>query len=143
MNALKPWLCWISEEEIGSLYRRGIELHGGLVSNPISGCIERALGAAYNAEAYSTPDEEEEDDNTIRGLTFAGYLLFYLARNHCYTDGNKRIAWTSCMNVLLRLGLTLDVTEDDAYDFCISIAGGQLKGGEDVVFWVVDRLIEI
>jgi death on curing protein len=141
MNA-KPWLYWISEEEIENLYRRGIELHGGLSSNPISGCLERALGAAYSAEAYSTPDGEE-DDNAIRGLTFAGYLLFYLARNHCYTDGNKRIAWTSCMNVLLRLGLTLDVTEDDAYDFCIAIAGGQVKRGEDVVFWVADRLVEI
>lgn len=40
-------------------------------------------------------------------------LLFYLATKHCYTDGNKRIAWACTTFVLLSFGLTVEATEDE------------------------------
>lgn len=137
----EPWSDWISHETIRSLYLDGINRYGGFASDPQPGCVEASLGAAYNAELYSKP--EPEDEGTIGGLVFAGYLLFYLTTKHCYIDGNKRIAWLCAMFVLLRLGLTLQVTEDEAYGFCMEIGSGNINKGEEVVMWIADRLAEV
>jgi len=104
---LQPWTQWIGTETIATFYAEGIRRWGGAASDPKPGCIDAALGAAYNAELYS-PESEEE--GFIQGLVFAGYLLFYLATKHCYIDGNKRISWACCTFVLLGFGLTVAAT---------------------------------
>ena len=45
--------------------------------------------------------------------------------------------------VLLKLGLTLEVSDDEAEQFCLSLASGKLKSADDVVNWIADRLIAI
>ena len=89
MSALQPWTQWIDDAIIHNLYADGINQHGGLGSPSKNGCVDAALGAAYNAELYSMPEVDAE--TVITGITFSGYLLFYLSTKHCWTDGNK--AW--------------------------------------------------
>jgi death-on-curing protein len=136
----QPWAHWIADETILMLYREGIRRWGGSESEPISGCIDAALGAAYNAELYAP---ESEQEGFIPGLLFACYLLFYLATKHCYTDGNKRIAWACMTFVLLNFGLTLEATEDEAVEFCLRVASGGIKSGSAVTSWVYPRLTPI
>jgi death on curing protein len=50
----------------------------------------------------------------IDPLHFASYLLYYIAKGHCFTDGNKRIAWAIAVDVLLRVGLDVEANDDDA-----------------------------
>jgi prophage maintenance system killer protein len=137
MTTGQPWEEWIGNESITKFYAEGIRRWGGTGSAPQSGCLEAALGAAYNAELYSP---ESEQEGATQGLIFACYLFFYLVTKHCYTDGNKRISWACLAFVLLRFGLTVEANEDEAVEFCLSVAGGQLKSGAEVAAWVHPRL---
>jgi death-on-curing protein len=139
-DARQPWTQWISDDTITQLYAEGIKRWGGAGSAAKQGCIEGALGAAYNAELYSP---ESDQEGFLSGLIFAGYLLFYLATKHCYIDGNKRIAWACSTFVLLSFGLTIEATEDEVVEFCLSIASGHIKEGAQVVEWMASKLIAV
>ena len=136
----QPWTQWIGTETIAKFYAEGIRRWGGAASDPKPGCIDAALGAAYNAELYSLESEEE---GFIQGLIFAGYLLFYLSTKHCYIDGNKRIAWACCTFVLLRFGLTIGATEDEVVEFCLAISSGDIRSGAAALEWITERLIPV
>jgi death-on-curing protein len=136
-----PYTRWIDREIVHNLWNIGLEQFGGLRSNPKDGCVDGSLGNAYTAELYSMP--EVEDETVISGLCFCGYLLFYLSTAHCWSDGNKRVAWASAMWALYRLGLTVNATDEEAISFCYQIADGQIKKGEDVVNWIAERLAEV
>lgn len=140
MTTYQPWAKWISIETVAMLYAEIIKRWGGSPSDPIRGCIDAALGAAYSAELY---ESEAEQEGVVTGLLFACYLLFYLATKHCYTDGNKRIAWACTTFVLLNFGLTIAADEDEIVEFCLSIARGEIKSGAAVASWVYPRLIAI
>jgi death on curing protein len=136
-----PWEEWIDNQTIHILYADGISNYGGLRSPSKDGCVDGALGAAYNAELYSMPEVDSE--TVVTGICFCGYLLYYLAAKHCFADGNKRVAWSSAMWVLEGMGLTIDAPDQDAIDYVLAIADGKIESGEDVVNWLADRLVEI
>lgn len=138
MTEASPWQHLMSSDIVLSLHKAGIEKFGGDYSPPKEGCVERSLGGAYSAEQYASSAD------TVEGLIFAGYLLYYLATNHCFTDGNKRIGWLAAMRVLLGLGLTVNASDDEAEAFCMRIADSQkpdaIRDGQDVVIWLSERL---
>jgi death-on-curing protein len=136
----EPWKQWIGQDSIEKLYFEGIKRYGGSASDPQPGCVDAALGAAYNAELYMP---ESEQEGFIQGLLFACYLMFYLSTKHCYTDGNKRIAWACMTFVLLNFGLTIEASEDEVVEFCLSVARGELENGNELTSWVYPRLISI
>jgi death-on-curing protein len=136
MSDLRPWDDLLSLPDVYELYREGIRRYGGDPSDPKPGCVDGSLGAAWNAESYSDPDP-----GRLPGLAFAGYLLFYLSRNHCFTDGNKRLAWSTAMHVLLHHGLTVEATVDDAEQLMLSVIAGRIDDGMDVVNWLAERLV--
>jgi death-on-curing protein len=138
MTATEPWADLINSGDIHWLYGEGIKRKGGTGSVSQSGCVDAALGAAYTAELYSMP--EMNDEQIISGIIFCGYLMFYLVTKHCWVDGNKRVAWESAMWVLLKRGLTVQVSDDDAEQFCLSVAKGEVKSADEVVIWIADRL---
>ena len=47
------------------------------------------------------------------------------------------------MFVLLRLGLTVQATEDEVVDFCLLIAKGEVENGSQVVRWLAPRLLSV
>jgi death-on-curing protein len=134
-----PWADWISTDTIDKLYSEVMRRWGGAVSAPTPGCIDAALGAAYNAELY-TP---EDGEGLTHGLLFAAYLFFYIVTKHCYVDGNKRLAWACLMFVLLSFDLTIAARQDDIVEFCLSVAKGEVNGGAVVASWVSERLVAI
>ena len=58
--------------------------------------------------------------------TKAAALFESLVRNHPLLDGNKRLAVVLTWTFLLNNGFRLEHTEDDAYDFTIAAASGEL-----------------
>ncbi len=136
--SLMPWSRLIDGDTVLELHQESIARYGG-DSTPTAkdGCIDKSLGAAWNAELYMA------NEDALQGLCFAGCLLFYLAKNHCFVDGNKRVAWMSAMEVLRILDLTLDVSEDDAEAYCLSILDGAVASASDVSIWMADRLMAI
>ncbi len=136
-----PWENLLPVQTVLALHAEGIRLHGGDLGDPKQGCVEQSLGNAYTAEQYSQTDDSEG------GLCFAGYVLFYLASNHCFTDGNKRIAWSSAMRILLISGLTVEATDEEAVEFCLRIADStredKITDGIEVVEWLAERLFPV
>lgn len=61
--------------------------------------------------------------------TKAAALLESVVRNHPLVDGNKRLGW-ACLVVFLDLnGLWLDVDDDEAFDFVMGVAAGEIPLG--------------
>jgi death-on-curing protein len=138
MMSSGAWSRLINEEKILSLHEESIARYGGdSTAFAKDGCLERSIGAAVNAELYTS------EEGAIAGLCFAGCLLFYLAKNHCFIDGNKRVSWLSAMHVLLGLSLTIDATEEEAEAYCLSILSGDVASAVDVSIWIADRLKSI
>jgi prophage maintenance system killer protein len=104
----EPWAQLISADGILDLHAESIRRYGGdPTPTPLPGCVERSLGAAWNAELYAASEQ------AIQGCCFAGCLLYYLIMNHCFIDGNKRVGWVACMEILRGLGLTVNATDDE------------------------------
>ncbi len=78
----QPWEDLITMDTIVDLHGELIDRYGGDKTGPRAGCVEGSLGAAWNAELYTAAED------AVRGLCFAGCLLFYLLKNHCFIDGN-------------------------------------------------------
>lgn len=128
-----PWEHLTSINRIVALHRQGIERYGGDFANPRDGCVDGGLGAAWNAELYT------EAQGSIQGFNFACFLLCYLARDHCFTDGNKRVAWLAFVDILLKLGLTVKAETNEAEQLVLGVILHQLETN-DVCMWTAERL---
>ena len=73
-------------------------------------------------------------------MIFAAYLLFYLANDHCYTDGNKRIAWMSATYILRHYGLIIEAEDDEVVSFMNDVASPDILNARGVFEWIVARL---
>ncbi len=136
MSDIRPWDSILSLSDVATLYGEGIRRYGGDPSDPKPGCVDGSVGAAWSAESYADPDP-----GRLPGLVFAGYLLFYLAKNHCFTDGNKRVAWSTAMHVLGHYCLTVDASIDESEQLMLSVIAGKIRDGMGVVTWLAERLI--
>lgn len=100
----------ISAFRVGELHDEALVRWGGRPGVREDGCVDRSIGAAQLAELYAG-----RVDGPV-GLCFIGALLFYLCKNSCYIDGNKRTAVLSALNMLLSYGLTLSCSNDELRD---------------------------
>ncbi|MBE2316096.1 type II toxin-antitoxin system death-on-curing family toxin [Solirubrobacter sp. CPCC 204708] len=94
----------------GPVYVRDIGL--------LEAAVHRPAATVFGQDAY--PDL----------FTKAAALLHSLASNHPLIDGNKRLAWLSTYVFLAKNGVELDPVEDDAYQFVIAVAAGELDDVE-------------
>jgi death on curing protein len=91
---------------------------GGEVAVRDYGLLQSALARprtiAFGADAYGTVDDQ------------AAALLHSLARNHALVDGNKRLALAAMIAFLGVNGRKLTFSNDQAYDFVMSVAAGEV-----------------
>lgn len=97
---------FLSLEEVLYLHRRLLERFGGRQGVRDLGLLDSAL-ARPRSGYYESLSEQ------------AAALLQSLARNHVFTDGNKRIAFASCAVFLQLNGYDLQMSADDAEHFLI------------------------
>ena len=70
----------------------------------------------------------------------AASLLFGLARNHAFIDGNKRIAVLATLQFLNANGNDLDLLPvEEAYKTVVQVASGNLSV-EDLTDWIRHRI---
>lgn len=60
----------------------------------------------------------------------ASYMLYSLTKNHCFPDGNKRVAFSSCEIFLGLNGYELDTAKIDFVKFVEDIASSKVRGTE-------------
>jgi death on curing protein len=80
----------------------------------LESALARPQATAFGEDAYPTVHEK------------AAALIHSLARNHALADGNKRLALAGTIAFLGMNGMRLTFTNDEAYDFVIRIASGNL-----------------
>ena len=78
--------------------------------------LESALARPQNEAAYESAGLSRQ----------AGMLLWGIAKNHPFRDGNKRTAFVVMQAFLRANGLTTVASEDDTYDLVIAVAQGDL-----------------
>ena len=83
-----------------------------------AGLLESALArpraSAFGKDAYASIEEK------------AAALLHSLARNHALVDGNKRLGLAATIAFLGINACRLTLTNDQAYEFVMSIATGDI-----------------
>jgi len=74
----------------------------------------RPRASAFGADAYPTLHDK------------AAALLHSIVRNHALVDGNKRLGLAAVIAFYGLNGRRLTMTNDEAYDFVIAVASGEL-----------------
>ena len=86
-------LRYLTVAEVIETHRRTVEISGGGLQGVLyEGRLESILVHMQNDDYYPTPVEK------------LAHLLYGLATGHCFTDGNKRIAITATVQMLMNNG---------------------------------------
>jgi len=118
---------WVPLRAVAAMHAELISEHGGLAGPVRIAELEAALGRPQHQYSYSDPSPSLE-----RLAAAYGYSL---ARNHCFADGNKRIA-LAVIDVCLQMnGRDLTAEEVDAANIIQSVAAGKLTE-EQLATWI-------
>lgn len=99
-------LLHVARRTLGSVEVRDIGLLESAAARPAT--------AVFGGDAYPTLEQK------------AAALVHSICKNHALVDGNKRLALASLLASLGINGRRLTMTNDEAYDFIIAIASGEL-----------------
>lgn len=113
---------WVPESAVCAIHAELIREHGGLQGASRDGALEAALARPQHAYAYA------ESAPSLASL--AASYGFALAKGHCFSDGNKRIA-LAIIDVFLQLnGSELTAGEEDAATTILALAAGDVSEAE-------------
>lgn len=117
---------WLERRDLDYNYEVLTTAHGGLRGPPKEDALASTLARPQQLLAY-------QSDSSLFELAAAyGYGL---ARNHCYPDGNKRMA-LAAMDIFLMLN-DIDLVADEAEAVVIlrAVAAGEFAE-EDLATWL-------
>jgi death-on-curing protein len=127
------WPPRVNVTRVHELHAAALTHAGGAPGVRELGLLESAVEGALTAALYATDSGEPEP------LQIAAHLLCYLARNHPFVDGNKRVAWLACEEQLRLIRLRVAATTDDAELLVLDVVARRLDAC-DVVEWLAARL---
>lgn len=123
---------WVPSSAVRAIHAELLREHGGLFGPAHEAALESTLARPQQLLTYAAPPP------TISQLAAA--YGFGLARNHCFPDGNKRIA-LAVIDVFLQLnGFELIVREEDAALTIRSLAAGELDEAE-LADWIQENAV--
>ena len=111
---------WLSLDIALAVHDRQLAEHGGPTGVRDQGMLESALARPLNQWTYG------EDDRCALAAAYA----YGIARNHPFTDGNKRTAWVFARLFLMLNGQTLSFTPRMAIEVVLALAAGELDEDE-------------
>lgn len=120
---------WLSLDIALAVHDRQLAEHGGPTGVRDQGMLESALARPLNQWTYG------EDDLCALAAAYA----YGIARNHPFTDGNKRTAWVFARLFLMLNGQTLSFTPRMAIDMVLALAAGEL-GEDELADWFRQHL---
>ena len=107
---------WLLRESVLAMHERQLAEHGGGEGIRDAGLLDSALQRPLDKFAYGEPDL----------FDLAAAYAFGIARNHPFTDGNKRTALVACRTFLLINGYELAATREEKYETFLALAAGAL-----------------
>lgn len=134
---MEDWTSIITVERVVELHAEGILRHGeGTLDPPRPGYIEGGLGNAWSAEIYA------DRPGMVHGFVFAAYAYIYLESRQCFTNGNKRAAWLTMVDILHSIGIDLDCSEQEAIDVCEQITAKEMNA-DGLLAWLAAHAVDI
>ena len=120
---------WLSLDIALAVHDRQLAEHGGPTGVRDQDMLESALARPLNQWTYG------EDDLCALAAAYA----YGIARNHPFTDGNKRTAWVFARLFLVLNGQTLSFTQRMAIEVVLALAAGEL-GENELADWFRQHL---
>ncbi|MCF8709778.1 type II toxin-antitoxin system death-on-curing family toxin [Rhizorhapis sp. SPR117] len=111
---------WIESELALAIHDRQLAEHGGPVGLRDASGLESALARPRNRWAYGETEL----------CTLAAAYAYGLARNHPFTDGNKRTAWVLARLFLALNNVRIEFVPEDAVHAVMKLAAGKLDEAE-------------
>ena len=121
---------WLSLDIAFAVHDRQLAEHGGPTGVRDQGMLESALARPLNQWTYG------EDDLCALAAAYA----YGIARNHPFTDGNKRTAWVFARLFLRLNSQTITFTPREAIDTVLALAAGDLTEAE-LAGWFRARIV--
>lgn len=119
-------IVWLDRKVLELLHSESLAEHGGAEGLRDEGLFESALARPQNLHAYER----------VTGISrLAASYAFGLAKNHAFTDGNKRIAFIAAALFLRLNGMRLVVGQTEAALTFFSLAAGSLSE-EELAGWI-------
>lgn len=120
---------WVASNVVFAIHDRQLAQHGGLDGIRDRDGLESALARPRNSAAYGSPDLAD----------LAASYAFGLARNHPFSDGNKRSAWVVARLFIADNGGSLHFDQREAIRTVQDLAAGVIDETE-VASWFRSRL---
>ncbi len=108
---------WISEALILAIHDEQLAEHGGRVGVRDLGLLQSALARPRNRAGYDDPDV----------FDLAAAYAFGIARDHPFTDGNKRTAFVAAAVFLLDNGYEINVDDTPIVQVMLAVSEGSMS----------------
>ena len=115
----RDWV-WITTSVAEAVHAEQLAEHGGAAGLRDAGALASAMDRARNLAAYGEPDV----------AALAAAYAFGIARNHPFTDGNKRSAAVISETFLTLNGQRLEVSDAELVVAFLALAAGELSEDE-------------
>jgi death on curing protein len=115
--------CWLDPRDVCAIHNEIIVQSGGDAGILNEGALESTLNKPKNLYCYG-------EDITL--FTLAAAYGYGLIKNHCFIDGNKRIALIAVYTFLSINGIELSAAEVDAANFFLELAASQENQEEEM-----------
>jgi death on curing protein len=112
---------WLLIHVVIAIHEALIAEHGGPAGIRDRGLLESTLARPRNLRAYS---------ESASLFDLAASYAYGLARNHCFVDGNKRVAFTASLTFLRLHGIHLEASQEDKYLTFLRLAEGEITEQE-------------
>jgi death-on-curing protein len=122
------WI-WLDARAVEAAHGEQLARFGGPEGMRDRGAFGSALARPRNLSLYGEPD----------AAALAASYAFGLARNHCFVDGNKRIAWLSARLFLAVNNVAIHFEIGDAIAIILSLAAGDTSE-EALAAWFRERV---
>lgn len=109
---------WVRTDLVYAVHEVQLARHGGLDGIRDQNAVESALSRPEQLHVYGNPPPD--------AAQLAAAYAFGLARNHGFSDGNKRTAWVVARVFLADNAVSLQFSEVDAIRVMQAVAGGSL-----------------
>lgn len=116
---MRDWI-WIDLAVAGAAHREQLAEHGGAEGVRDRTLLESAMARPLQLVSYGEPD----------AAALAASYAFGIARNHPFTEGNKRTAAVISETFLVLNGHQLTCSDAELVVAFLALAAGELTGDE-------------
>lgn len=129
-NETKLPVIWLSKAVVLAAHEEQLFEHGGAVGLRDDGLLEAALARPKHLLAYTEPEPD------IPAL--AASYAFGIARDHPFTDGNKRTSLVVAETFMLLNGVELEAGDAELLSTWLHLAEGEISESE-LAAWLRER----